>query len=640
MFKCELFSIQKNKADAQAYRDAAAEVTSALETDGIELQHTTECGADAKKLEKLITEKLHSNESDLFLFVNAIDSSDNSAFRKLFYKTIDAIESGIPLDDQHKELTPKLKVSSVGDLGNGYKGYCFSYQGKRFIVLPNASLTGAGLKQLIRGGIAGANDVFTEQAQKYPDGVAFYDAKGNEVDAELNRIDPSGAAAAPKKKQGFIQSFIPQKGDTKKQKIRKIVVLVAIVAFIAALIYVLEFYIFGPMRNNAVTSEIQTIAHNKDKDSGEQAGPEQDWDALKEINEEIVGWITIPDTKIDYPVLYHEGDDRYNQYYIKRTYKEESSEYGSIFIDYRSTEGEKSRNVIMHGHDMIDGSMFAGLLGYSPKGDLKGDLEFYQDHPVITFNTPDGDAKYKIISVFKTSTRYEHGEFFNYMQGDFNSDAEYMNFVYNMRVRSFFDIPVTCNENDPIITLSTCCYEFYQWRLVVVARKVRPGEDTNVDVSLASHNDAPLFPDVYYQRYGGTRPEPLTFKTANAKGLVDWYDGKGNLEGSEDLTATLASNPTEPPTEKPPKNAPKPTEPPVITYYPVTYRNYDGSQYAAYNVKEGDPVPTPDGKPVMPEDDYYTYEFEGWDTDVSGVDFNHLNVGIDIYPKFTPVPKE
>nr|WP_316614806.1 class B sortase [uncultured Ruminococcus sp.] len=640
MIKCELFSIQKNKADAQAYRDTASEITAALEADGIELQHTAECGADAKKLEKLITEKLNANEGDLFLFVNALDSSDNSAFRKVFYKTIDSIESGIPLDDQHKELTPKLKVSSVGDLGNGYKGYCFSYAGKRFIALPSASLTGTALKELIRAGITGANDMFAEYADKYPDGVAFYDANGNEVDAELNRIDPASTAAAPKKKQGFIQSFIPQKGDTKKQKIRKIVVLIAIVAFIAALIYVLEFYIFGPMRNNAVTSEIQTIAHNKDKDSGEESGPEQDWDALKEINEEIVGWITIPDTKIDYPVLYHEGDDRYNQYYIKRTYKKESSEYGSIFIDYRSTEGEKSRNVIMHGHDMLDGSMFAGLLGYSPKGDLKGDLEFYQEHPVITFNTPDGDAKYKIISVFKTSTRYEHGEFFNYMQGDFNSDAEYMNFVYNMRVRSFFDIPVTCNENDPIITLSTCCYEFYQWRLVVVARKVRPGEDTNVDVSLASRNDAPLFPDVYYQRYGGTRPDPLTFKTANAKGLVDWYDGKGNLEGSEDLTATLASNPTEPPTEKPDKNAPKPTEPPVITYYPVTYRNFDGSQYAAYNVKEGDSVPTPDGTPVMPEDDFYTYEFEGWDKDVAGVDFDHLNVGIDIYPKFTPVPKQ
>ena len=640
MFKCELFSVQKNKADAKAYQDNAAEIAASLNVDGVELHHTTECGADPKKLSKAISGMLSDSDCDMFLFVNALDTTDNSSFRKLFYKTIADIEAGIPRDEEHKELTPKLKVSSIGDLGNGYKGYCFSLSGKRFIALPCASLTGREINELIRSGVAQSNSVFAENAENYPEGIAFFAASGIEVDPELNRISLSDAPLAPKK-QGFFRSFIPQKEDTKKQKIRKIVVLVAIVAFIGALIYVLEFYIFGPMRNTAVNSEIQTIAHKKDNDNdGNSDGPEQDWDALKEINDEIVGWITIPDTKIDYPVLYHEGDDRYNQYYIKRTYKKESSEYGSIFIDYRSTDGEKSRNVIMHGHDMLDGSMFAGLLGYSPKGDLKGDLEFYQEHPVITFNTPDGDAKYKIISMFKTSTRYEHGEFFNYMQGEFNSDAEFMNFVYNMRVRSFFDIPVTCNENDPIITLSTCCYEFYQWRLVVVARKVRPGEDENVDVSLATRNSDPLFPDVYYQRYGGTRPETETFKSASAKGEVDWYDGKGNLEGSEDLTATLASNPTEPPTEKPKKNEPKPTTPPSIVYFPVTYRNYDGSQYAAYNVKEGDPLPTPDGTPTMPEDDYYIYVFEGWDLDLDGVDFNHLNIGVDIYPKFKAVPKE
>lgn len=640
MFNCELFSIQRNKADTQAFSDSQSDISASLNVDGVEVCHTTECNADPKKLEKAISRLLADSDRDLFLFVNALNTTDNTSFRRLFYKTIASIEAGIPRDEEHKELTPKLKVASLGDLGNGYKGYCFSLSGKRFIVLPCASLSGKDLKDLIREGVANANDVFTKSSEKYPDGIAFYAADGSEVDPELNHITHSDTAKAPKK-QGFFRSFIPQKGDTKQQKIRKIVTLAAIVIFIGALIYVLEFYIFGPMRNNAVTSEIQTIAHKKDSDDADgDDGPEQDWDALKEINDEIVGWITIPDTKIDYPVLYHEGDDRYNQYYIKRTYKKESSEYGSIFIDYRSTEAEKSRNVIMHGHDMLDGSMFAGLLGYSPKGDLKGDLEFYQEHPVITFNTPDGDAKYKIISMFKTSTRYEHGEFFNYMQGEFNSDAEFMNFVYNMRVRSFFDIPVTCNENDQIITLSTCCYEFYQWRLVVVARKVRPGEDESVDVNLASRNSSPLFPDVYYQRYGGTRPETETFKSASAKGQVDWYDGKGNLEGSEDLTATLASNPTEPPTEKPKKNAPKPTEPPSITYYPVTYRNYDGSQYAAYNVKEGDPVPTPDGEPTMPEDDFYTYEFKGWDKDVDGVDFNHLNIGIDIYPKFEAVLKE
>ena len=634
MYQCELFSIQKTTADAQALKAAQQKITSVLATDGIELKNITEIAADPKKLDNAVTKMLSDGDRDLFLFANALDTSDSSSFRRLFYRVVGSIESSIQVDESHKDLKAKLKVLSLGDCGNGYKGYCFSVGGKRFIVLPYASLTGKEPDELIRDGIRAAEEKFRSSSQTYPEGISYFDAQGNEADASLNRESVTDKMA-PKQKQSFIKSFIPLKTDSKKQRTRKIVVLVAMVAFVVALVYVLDFYIFGPMRNNAVTSEIQEIAYSKSDDSDSDDGPTQDWDALKEINDEIVGWVTIPDTVIDYPVLYHEGDDRYNQYYIKRNYKKESSEYGSIFIDYRSTDGTDSRNVIMHGHDMNDGSMFAGMLKYAPKGNLKGDLEYYQEHPVIIFNTPDGDAKYKIISVFKTSTRYEHGEFFNYMQGEFNSDAEFMNFVYNTRVRSFFDIPVTCNEDDPIITLSTCCYEFYQWRMVIVARKVRPGEDESVDVSLASYNSAPLFPDVYYQRYGGTRPKTETFKSASKKGQVDWYDGKGNLEGSEDLTATLAANPTEPPTEKPKKSA-KATEPPAIVYYPVTYRNYDGSQYAAYNVKEGDPVPVPDGKPTMPSDEYYDYVFDGWNTDVDGVDFDHLNVGIDIYPEFTP----
>ena len=632
MYQCELFSVKKN--NTEALKNAEQELSKALSGCGAELKGITGSEANPKKLSDAVIGFLREDSRDMFVFTDVSDTAGAEGFRKLFYKLVGELEANVKPDDAHKGLTPKLKINSLGDLGNGCKGYCFSYGGKRFIVLPEASAAGKSAEALLSDALTASEEIYARNAEKYPEGIAFYDKKGAEADPGLNRGVDTSFASSPKK-QGFFKSFIPLKEDSKKMKIRKIVVLVAIVAFIVALVYVLEFFVFGPMRNNAVTSEIQEIAYSKSDSSDEDSGPEQDWDALKEINDEIVGWITIPDTVIDYPVLYHEGDDRYNQYYIKRNYKKESSEYGSIFIDYRSSEGTDSRNVIMHGHDMNDGSMFAGMMKYSPKGDLKGDLEYYQEHPVITFNTPDGDAKYKIISVYKTSTRYEHGEFFNYMQGDFNSDAEFMNFVYNSRIRSFFNIPVTCNENDQIITLSTCCYEFYQWRCVIVARKVRPGEDENVDVDLASRNSSPLFPDVYYSRYGGERPDPGTFKSAMKDGDVDWYDGKGNLEGSEDLTATLASNPTEPPTEAPKKNAPKPTEPPNYTYFPVTYRNYDGSQYAAYNVKEGDPVPVPDGTPgIPPDDEYYTYTFTGWNRDVSGVDFDHLNVGVEIYPNF------
>lgn len=637
MYKCELYTLSKDLDSVNLLREKSG-VQAALAEENAELLDIRELSASRGKIAAEVSRKLDLGAADLFIFANALSSTDHSSFRKRFYDLVTMLQNSVKCDD--KALSVKVKVSSLGDLGNGYKGYCFRLKDKRFLALPQASLTGKDNEALITEALAKSEDIFAHKSEKYPDGVSLVDKKGNAVDPAGHELIIK-EKADHKKKQGFIRSFIPWKGDSKSQIIRKSVVLVAIIAFVGALAYVLDFFIFGPMQNNAITSEIQSIAYSKSGESGEggEKGSAQDWKALKKINKEIVGWLKIPDTVIDYPVLEHIGDDRYNQYYIDKSYKKDGTEYGSIFLDYRSTDSVNSRNVIMHGHNMRDGSQFHSLLSYSHEGDLKGDLDYYRKHPVIIFNTPEGDAKYKIISVFKTSTRYEHGEFFNYMQGAFNSDAEFMNFVYNLRIRSMFDIPVTCNEGDQIITLSTCCYEFYEWRCVVVARKVRPGEDESVDVNLASLNPSPLFPDVYYERYGGERPDPLTFKTANSKSAISWYDGKGDLEGSEDLTATLAANPTEPPTEKPKPGETRPTEPPEITYYQVVYRNVDGSQYAAYNVREGDPLPTPPGTPTMAEDDNFTYVFDGWNLDIPGVDFQHLNVGLEIYPTFNAIPK-
>lgn len=635
MYKCELYTI-KNKAQGEKLN--TERLKPELEKEAIELLDAKELPRSAQKISDTVMKDIDKNEADLFILYGVPDTTDSKMFRKLFYALVRSLESDVKIEE--KDVSAKLKISSLGDLGSGCKGWCFNFFGKRFLALPDAEAAGKEPSELIADAMNKSENVFDSRKDKYPEGVAFTNKKGEEVEASAERIIREPSAA--KKKQGFFRSFIPWKGDTRSQIIRKVVVLLAIAAFIGALSYVLYFFKFGPEQQADRSSWIQSIAYNaeeSDSPDNENKGPAQNWKELKKVNKEIVGWLKIPDTVIDYPVLEHKGDDRYYQYYIDHSYKKDSTEYGSIFMDYRCPDSTKSKNVIMHGHNMRDGSQFHSLLSYSPEGSLKGNLDYYRKHPVIIFNTPDGDAKYKIISVFKTSTYYDHGEFFNYMQGGFNSDAEFMNFVYNVRIRSMFDIPVTVNEDDQILTLSTCCYEFYQWRCVVVARKVRPGEDENVNVNLAKLNSSPLFPDVYYWSNGGERPDPGTFKTANAKGKISWYDGNGKLEGNEGLTATIASNPTQPPTEKPKPGAQQ-TEPPEVKYYLVTYRNIDGSQYAAYNVREGDPVPTPEGTPIMEEDENFTYKFDGWNKDIAGVDFNHLNASLEIYPTFISIPKQ
>ncbi len=633
MYNCEIFSIRKSKTDYLSFQDGFDYISTILRENDIDVRYKTDLSADAGKIADALDESLKSGSTDLFVFVNALNTSDNSSFKNLFYEFIARAEATLKPDNEHKGMTPKLKIFSIGDMGMGYKGYCFKLNDKLFVALPYTSLAQEDAATLIAEGVQRAQATVDRNAAEYPNGIAYF-GKGQKPSS----VSKDGS---PKKKEGFFMSFIPHRGDSKGAKIRKIAVLIAIAVFIGALIYVINYFIIQPAQNRAINDEIRTLAYTDPAETpttpeGEPVS-EQNWDALRKINDEIVGWIRSDDSPIDYPVMFHEGDDQYSQYYLNHTYKHDWSEYGTVFIDYRSKQSTDSKNVILHGHNMIDGSMFHSLMNYSDR--FEGNLDYYRDHSVITFNTPEEDAKWKVISVFKTSTLYAHGEFFNYMQGEFTSDAEFMNFVYNVRIRSMFNVPVTVNENDQLLTLSTCSYEYSDFRTVLVARKVRPGEDPKVDVKLASVNDDPFLPEVCYS---GSRPDPLTFKTAFKKNLINWYDGKYNgknndtLKGSEVLTATAAANPTEPPTEKPKKGA---TQPPAErTVFTVTYTNMDGSEFASYSVFEGDPVPVPEQTPTY-EDENFNYIFSGWDTDIPGVDFQKLNTSLSIAPKFNAVPK-
>ncbi|MDP4120760.1 MAG: hypothetical protein Q8876_06885, partial [Bacillota bacterium] len=150
--------------------------------------------------------------------------------------------------------------------------------------------------------------------------------------------------------------------------------------------------------------------------------------------------------------------------------------------------------------------------------------------------------------------------YFNYMQGHFSSDAEFMNFIYNIRVRSQFNIPIDVNEHDQLLTLSTCSYEFPETRTVVVARRIRAGESSTVDVSKATLNSNPLYPTEKYKEDGGTPPKVTDFQTALAAGQINWYDGGGKVSGSQTLVPN--NQPATTPVTKPKVQA---TNPPIQT---------------------------------------------------------------------------
>ncbi len=610
MYNCEIYCVLNNEESAQVINQKIDDIAKSLYQKDIRVLYSTDVKPDSKAICNALFESAESSSAPNYnIFVNALDTPDSSSFKKLFYDFIIKSEKEIVPNEENEGKIAKIKISSIGEIANGYKGYCFRIFDKQYIVLPQAQLCDMDVVDMINLAVDKAEQVFDKNSESHPDGIAFVEAQ--------------------RKKQSFIKSFIPQKTDSKNQKIRKSIVLVSILVIIFAAGYLINELIIQPFLNDQITSEIHAIAYGNENEDDPNK-PAQDWDALKKINKEIVAWITIDGTKIDYPVLEHKGDTEYNQYYLNRTYKKDWSGFGSIFVDYRSKKSVKSKNVILHGHNIRDGSMFHSLVDY---GDLKGNLNYYKKHPVIEFNTPEGDQKYKIISVFKTNVLYDHGYFFNYMQGSFHSDAEFMNFVYNCRVRSLINCPVMVNEDDQLLTLSTCSYEFTNWRTVVVARKLREGENDKVNIELATLNSKPLFPEVYYNRYGGTRPEELTFKKANAKGLINWYDGSGKLEGSEVLSATLASNPTEATDENGKVTSTKPKK-----VYQVKFLNYDGSEFYSANVLEGDSVKIPKGTPGLPKDAYYDYTFTGWNLD--GLDIKNVQYNMTITPKFKATLKK
>lgn len=437
---------------------------------------------------------------------------------------------------------------------------------------------------------------------------------------ELDAVSPeekeekAEAATDNAEKGGLLELF-------KKKKALVIVIAVLIVAVVCAVAIALVGFLGvdtsvatpdeSTVETTADTTPVVTEAPGSEDTTWPDGTPyeeKQDWKALKEINTDIKGWITFKNAPINYPVLESEEDGVGYQYYLHRDYDKSYSFAGSIFIDYRSKDSVDSRNILTHGHSMNDGSMYKALIDY---GEFEADMDFYKKNPTLFFNTPEGNDQWIVFAVVKTNTLEDHGDFFNYLMGDFESDAQFMNYVYNMKVRSIIDIPVPINEDDQIITLSTCSYEYDDFRTVVCARKLRNNEKVNDYINSAKPAEDPVWPDVYYYNHEGERPEITTFKTELEKGNLDWYDGKGNLEGNEWLVLTSGNK-----------------------SYTVTFVNYDGSIISTQTVYKGHSAVAPED-PVKPDSNGYTYKFVGWQFDYTNIDCNMINA-----PIFEAIPKE
>ena len=178
-----------------------------------------------------------------------------------------------------------------------------------------------------------------------------------------------------------------------------------------------------------------------------------DLDALRQENEDVVGWIYIPDTKIHYPIV--QGED--NEHYLTHTWNNKRNYVGAIFMETLNNPNLVNFNTIIYGHNMRDGSMFAALQNYYT-------TEYWENHPYVYLVTDAGVLRYEIFSAYDADVESQTYAL------SFRQRSTRESFIQMAVENSDFDTGIIPEHTDLILTLSTCTGLGYSQRRVMHAR--------------------------------------------------------------------------------------------------------------------------------------------------------------------------
>lgn len=248
--------------------------------------------------------------------------------------------------------------------------------------------------------------------------------------------------------------------DVKKARgwrvwLSRIITVVSLVVFVYAA-YNLTDVLIDYYKNRQLMNKMQDLYYaTDDEPTGDSIRP--GFLSLLEENEDVVGWITVEGTQIDYPIVQAED----NFHYLTRNFYHEESRAGSIYLDYRNDiRLENDKNVVLYGHRMRDGSMFENITKFL-------DEDFFNTHRKIEFDTLYDSYEAEVFAVYQTLTT------FNYIQTHFDTKDEFrelLDHIYRTTLYTHDDVEVT--EDDVILTLSTCDYKLdaEMGRLVLQAK--------------------------------------------------------------------------------------------------------------------------------------------------------------------------
>jgi sortase B len=313
-----------------------------------------------------------------------------------------------------------------------------------------------------------------------------------------------------KKRNAFVRfliKFVPWKGDSVLEIIRKFIfatALAALVYFGAPQLYLLAEVTWNDYVKERFMAKVDIPTGESSRDAQGRLIMLEEYVPHYEANNDLIGHILIPDMTSSLP----EGDrNRFilnflvyqttnNRHYLNHNHEHSRSSAGSIFADFRhrfGNDGVLPGNTVLYGHNLFSGSMFSKVADYYKAYANRRDITYYQRHPIVQFNTLYERHDWKIFAVGLFNTKEEFGAVFPYhLIHEFPTADDFHSFVFEVMDRSVIFTDVDLTYGDHIITLSTCYWpygEHVDTRAVVFARRVRPGESLFVDVTKATFND-------------------------------------------------------------------------------------------------------------------------------------------------------
>lgn len=219
--------------------------------------------------------------------------------------------------------------------------------------------------------------------------------------------------------------------------------------------------ISGDVQESPTEPTAPVLTQVEDPETGEMIDILPEYAELYLMNPDLVGWICLDGTDINYPVMHH---PEVQDYYLRKNFYHEYSSRGCIYLREACSLEPHTDNVTIYGHNMSDGTMFAVLHGYR-------DQKFWEEHKTITLNSLTEYRTYEIMAVFPIESSLD-SEFKYHLFVDAANEAEFDEFVANCKALSLYDTGVEAEYGDKLITFSTCYRIQHNGRLVVVCKLV------------------------------------------------------------------------------------------------------------------------------------------------------------------------